>query len=180
MMVRFLLVAMLALFAGHAGAQSLSTQQKNTLKAAILAEPALASALAVRDDQTITAYCNTAASPVQKAWREAVPAKDVFDATAVVEYIARSTAERQGYDLMLTMAPVDATRAKIRNAVTDIFSGGVNSTSRAAVLTAMTENASWCEVKLGGANATTDTVTAWKRNWAGSVQPAQISDLLNN
>lgn len=180
MMVRILLGAVLALFIGTAGAQSLTVQQKSTLRTAIFAEPALAAALAVRDDQTIAAYCNAGASPTQKAWRKAVPAKDMFDATVVVEYIARSAAERQGYDLLMTMAPVDASRAKIRNAVADIFSGATNSTSRVAVLTAMTENASWCEVKLGGANATTDTVTAWKRNWTGDVQPAQISDLLNN
>lgn len=162
-----------------AAAADLTKNQANTLRAAILAEPALAAAVSIRDDQAIATYCNTAATPAQKAWREAMPSKDIFDATVLTEYIARSAAERQGYDLLLSMSPVDASRARIRNALADIFSGSTNSTSRALVLNAMTESVTWCEKQLGGTNATTDVVTAWKRNWTGTLSVNSISELLN-
>ncbi len=174
---------LLSLFFGFsvlwASAADLTNGQRNTLRAAILAEPALAVVVSIRDDSAIATFCNAAASPAQKAWREAVPARDVFDATVLTEYIARSAAERQGYDLLLTMSPVDSSKAKIRSVVVDIFSGAQNSTSRAAILNALTENATWCEQKLGGSNATTDGITAWKRNWTGTLGPNDISNLLN-
>lgn len=178
-MHRILFALALMFTALFASAADLTKNQANTLRAAILAEPALAAAVAIRDDNAIAVFCNAAASPAQKAWREAVPARDVFDATVLTEYIARSAAERQGYDLLLTMAPVDASRAKVRAAIVDIFSGAQNSTSRAAILSGMTENATWCEKVVGGTNATTDGVTAWKRNWAGTLSVNQISELLN-
>lgn len=185
-MFRTLIVAVMLMFAGVVGAQGVPTAskpltngQKSTLKAAILAEPALAESVSNRIDSAIATYCNAAANPVQKAWRESMSAKEVFDATALTEYIARSAAERQGYDLLLTMSPVDASKAKVRAAVVDIFSGASNSTSRGAILNAMTESATWCEVKLGGTNATTDTVIAWRRNWTGVLTPDDISNLLN-
>ncbi len=179
MISRILVILALALAAVGAHAQSLTKSQANTLRTAILAEPALAAAVAIRDDNAIAVFCNAAASPVQKAWREEMPAKDIFDATSLTEYIARSAAERQGYDLLLTMSPVDASKAKVRAAIADIFSGAANSTSRAAILTAMTEGATWCEVKVGGTNATTDSVTAWRRNWTGTLNTNDISNLLN-
>ena len=179
MIFRTALAFLFLVLSAVAGAQSLTPAQKVTLKAAILAEAPLAAAVAIRDDTAISVYCNTAANPAQKAWREAVPARDIFDATVLTEYIARSAAERQGYDLMLSMQTVDASRARIRSAVVDIFSGATNSTSRALVLNAMTENATWCEQKLGGTNATTDGISAWRRNWTGVLRPDEISNLLN-
>lgn len=156
--------------------------QKNTLRTAILAEPALATAVSIRDDMAIANYCNAAATPTQKAWKEIYSAADLFSATVLTEYIARSAAERQGYDLLISMAGnmgIDPSRAKIRNAIADIFSGASNSTSRAAILNNMTQDATWAEVKIGGTNATTDTVTAWRRNWTGILTVSDISALLN-
>ncbi len=159
--------------------QSLTNGQKNTLRTAIQNEAALASALAVRDDTTIANYCNAAASPVQKLWKPTYLADDLFQATVLTEYIARSAAERQAYDLLVTIGTMDPTKNKLRSGIADIFSGASNSTSRAAILNDMTRNATWCEQKLGGTNATTDTVTAWKANWTGVLSPFEISTLLN-
>lgn len=176
---RFLAALAIALIASVSHAQSLTPAQEATIRTAILAEPALASALAVRDDQTIAAYCNADASPVQKAWRNVYPSADLFQTAVLTEYIARSAAERQAFDLLMSVGVVDASRGKIRNAIADIFSGGTNSTSRGLILNDMTRNATWCEQKLGGTNATTDTVSAWRLNYSGTLTPSQISSILN-
>lgn len=179
---QFTVFAALAVAAiGFASAQSsgLTNGQKNTLRTAIQTEPALAAAYAIRDDQTIAAYCNATASPVQKVWRTTYSADDLFQATALTEYIARSAAERQAYDLLVAIGTMDPTKGKLRSGIVDIFSGSTNSTSRAAILNDMTRNATWCEQKLGGTNATTDVVTAWRSNWTGTLSPFEISTLLN-
>ena len=41
----------------------LTDAQKSAIKTAILSEPALAQAVAIRDDNTITNYCNSAYIP---------------------------------------------------------------------------------------------------------------------
>lgn len=160
-------------------AQQLTPAQKATLRTAIQNEPALASALAARDDQTITAYCNAPASPVQKVWRTSYSDKDLFQSTVLTEYINRSTAERQAYDLIITMGTMDPSRNRLRAAIADIFSGATNSTSRGLIQTDMTRDATWCEQRLGGTDATTATITAWRANWTGVLSPFEISTLLN-
>lgn len=177
--MRTFITAVLIFFVGTAFGAEMNTQQKNTLRAAILAEPALAAALAVRDDNTIANYCNAAASPVQKVWTTSYTGKELFEATLLTEYTVRTAGERQALDLMISMGTVDPSKAKIRAAIADIFSGATNSTSRAAILTDMTRNATWAEQKLGGSDVATSGVTAWKLNWGGAVTPFEISTLLN-
>lgn len=173
------------LFASVALADDLTRAQRNTLRAAILAEPALQAFLvSPRQDDPITDYCNAPVTPAQLAWKPRNTAEEIFAAVNLNEYIARSAPERQAFDLLLQMAgaegaAVNATRASTRSAIVNIFSGATNSTSRAAVLTAMTEPLTWCQSKLGGNSATTDTVTAVRRNWAGTLVPIEVSRILN-
>lgn len=157
----------------------LTTAQGATLKAAILAEPELAQLLSIRNDQAIAEYCNAAASPVQKAWKTTYTGKELFETTVLTEYIARNAAERQAFDLMVNVGTMDPSKVKIRATIADIFSGASNSTSRGIILGDMTRNATWAEQKLGGSDATTSGVTAWKLRWSGDVTPFEISTLLN-
>lgn len=158
----------------------MTNAQKATLRAAILAEPALAPLLAIRNDAAIAQYCNAVASPVQKAWRTDYTGSELFEAATLTDYIARSAGERQAFDLMVNAGVINASRAKIRNAIADIFSGTTNSGSRAAILNDMTRDATWAEVRLGGTEQTTSGVSAWRLNWDGLVTPLEISILLNN
>lgn len=170
-------VAMCSLFAGPALADHLTTAQQNTLRTAILAEPALAQAVAIRNDPAIADYCNTATA--QKAWKTSYGAMDLFNATDINVYIARSVAERQAFDLLIQVGTVDPSTTSIRTGVVNIFSGAGGSTQRAAILNDMTRFATWAEQKLGGTNATTDTVTAWKLNYSGSITVSHVSSILN-
>lgn len=160
---------------------NLTQAQKSAIKTAILTEPALAEAVAIRDDNTITAYCNTARSPTQKIWKPVYTADDLFQATDINIYIARSVAERQAYDLLVTMDNLDPTRSSIRSGIVNIFSGTAQLVvaQRATILNDMTRPASWVEFKLGGVNATTDTVSAWVANWTGELSAFDVSSLLN-
>lgn len=157
----------------------MTKSQKATLRAAILAEPALADELAVRDDAAITAYCNAPALPAQKVWKDKYTSRELFEATALTDYIARSAAERQAFDLLISVGVVSPEKNKIRAAVADIFSGATNNGSRAAILTDMTRDATWTEKLLGGSDATTSAITAWKANWLGTLSPYEVSTLLN-
>lgn len=160
---------------------NLTEAQKATIKTAILTEPALAEAVAIRDDNTITAYCNAARSPAQKIWKSAYTADDLFQVTDINIYIARSVAERQAYDLLITMDNLDPTRSSIRSGIVNIFSGTAQLVvaQRAAILNDMTRSASWAEYQLGGVNSTTDSVTAWVANWTGELSAFDVSSLLN-
>jgi hypothetical protein len=158
---------------------SLTTQQRATLKAAILAEPALAEPLSIRNDQVISEYCN--APTAQRAWRSSYTDNDLFSATDINLYIARSVAERQAYDLLITIGEFDPRIATIRSGIVNIFSGTAQNIrdQRATVLNSMTRMATWAEQLFGGTNATTDTVAAWLLNWEGTLSPNDISGLLN-
>jgi hypothetical protein len=159
---------------------ALTRSQATTLRAAILAEPALAAALAIRNDTAIANYCNAAASPVQKAWKTVYTGIELFEAATITDYMARSDVERQAFDLLESVGVMDPSRNKIRNAIAEIFSGSTNSNSRTNILNDMTRNATWAEVRLGGTEATTSDVTAWRLNWDGVLTPIEISTLLNN
>jgi len=159
----------------------LTDGQKATIKTAILTEPALAEAVALRDDNTITAYCNATRSPNQKIWKPVYTADDLFQATDINIYIARSVAERQAYDLLVTMDNLDPTRSSIRSGIVNIFSGAAQLVvaQREAILNDMARSASWTEYILGGVNQTTGSVTAWVANWTGELSAFDVSSLLN-
>lgn len=144
--------------------------QLQTLRVAVLADPAGAAAIAAGDTFAMQAFLNAKASPTVKAWRTTYSGDALYEAHKPVEYIARSAAERAAFDLMVarTVAP---TKAAIRKGVEDIFSGGANSTSRAAILNDMLESATRAEVFIGGpTNVTaTDAISGLKRDWTGLV-----------
>lgn len=177
---RIALIAVCAIaYMSAAQADHLTSSQESTLRAAILAEPALAQAVAIRNDSAIAEYCNAAAVPTQKAWKTSYPSIDLFAATDINVYIARSVAERQAFDLLVNRGTVDPTVASLRSGIVNIFSGAGGAAQRAAILTDMTRSATWAEQKFGGTNQTTDTVTAWKLNFSGPITAGHVSAILN-
>lgn len=143
------------------------------LKADILVNPAVAAYVTSGQDNAIKDWYN--ADSTTLAWKTSFSADDLFDNTLVTEYIARSGAERQAYDMLLSRGAFNPEKVSIRRGISDIFSGISNSTSRGTILTAMTEFATRAEVLFGGNSATTDTVTALKRNWSGKLTDSDIA-----
>lgn len=169
-----LLAVCLALLtaSAHAG---LTPAQKSVFLAAINAEttPALVTCRQARDDGCIAAWYNVATAT--KAWREAVPGKEVFEAMNLTAYDGLSAGKRDAWALILGFSPLDFSRNKIRAAVNDVW----GATDRDAILNAATEFASRFEMLFGGNSATTGGVTAIKRTLPYVLTINDVSATLN-
>ena len=153
----------------------LTDGQMQTLAAALRAETdqTVVAALAVRNDVALTAWCNSASTV--DAWNEAMGARELFEATDVTKFDGLTAGKRDAWRLLLEFAPIDFTRQKMRKAVQDAW----GNTDSVAVLQACTRKATQGEVYLGGSDATTNTVTAKKLNYSGSISLDDVSNALN-
>lgn len=164
---------------------TLSTAQRATLLTAVKADPVAGPMRLAGDTFSLLAWCNAASAT--QAWRTNVTGGEVYDAHKPVEYIARTAAERSAFDLMAQMSRVhDFGVAAKRNGVADIFSGATNNTSRTAIFSAAQEAATNAQLALGGANVSVggttnmaETVTAFKRNFTGQVDQADVNFLVS-
>jgi hypothetical protein len=159
-------------FGAHA---DLTPANRAVFLAAINAEtnPGLVTCRQARDDGCIAAYYNVATST--KAWREAVPGKEVFEAMNLTAYDGLSAGKRDAWALILGFSPLDFSRNKIRAAVNDVW----GATDRDAILNAVTEFASRFEMLFGGNSATTGGVTAIKRSLPYVLNINDVSATLN-
>ncbi len=149
--------------------------QKQTLAAALRAETdaGVVAALAIRNDVSLTAWCNTA-SPVD-VWHPAMTNRLLFEAGDVTKFDGLTAGKREAWKLMLDFAPIDFSRNKMRKAIKDVW----GNTDSVAVLQACTRKATNGEKYLGGTDATENTVTARKLNFAGQISMTDISSALN-
>lgn len=160
---------------------SLDISQRQTLKAAMLLVPAMAAAIAAGDTYSMLLWCN--GNSTTSAWRKTVPGAEVYAAHKPKEYMARSAAERQCFDLMvLQPGDLNFTVGKIRNGIADVFSGTTNQTSRTAIFAAAQELATNAEVALGGSQVSVggnsdmaEVVSAFNRNWVGEVEQEDVN-----
>jgi hypothetical protein len=104
---------------------ALTTEQKATLKAAILADPTLNAFPNTSDgDFDLAVYLsNTLASPAFRVWRSDVPTADVKKAIVWTEYIGRSVGERGAFELMISNGIINASDVNVRQGIQDCFSG---------------------------------------------------------
>lgn len=163
----------------------LSPEQLATLKAAIIADPTAGPIRTAGDTYSLLEWCNGPSATL--AWRTSVAGSEVYNAHKPVEYIARSAAERQAFDLMCCGdRSHDFTVAAKRNGVADIFSGATNSSSRTAIFTVAQEYATKAQLVLGGKTVSvggtanmSETVSALKRNWSGAVSQDEANRLVS-
>ena len=159
---------------------ALTTAQLDQLKADIFAQtdPTIvtARAPATRDDRVIQAFYNTAASPVQMAWRVAVPKFDLFDALNLTQYDSIVAGKRDAFRMLLDFAPIDFGIAARRKAIGDIFSGQ----QLTDMATACTEAALRGELLWGSTTpSAVGGVTAIKRNRPGALTLDEVSAAMN-
>ncbi len=154
---------------------ALTTAQETTLAAHIRAsqDAAVIAALAIRNDVELARLYNLASAT--DAWRVSMSGRDLFEATDVTRFDGLTAGKRDAWRLLLTFAPVDMTRQKNRRAAQDVW-GNADSE---AVLQACTRKATVAENALGGASATTNTVSALKLNWEGALSTDDVSYALN-
>jgi len=153
----------------------LKNAQLQTLATALRAETdqTVVAALAIRNDVALTEWCNDASAV--DAWNEAMGLRDLFEATDVTKFDAVNPGKRDAWRLLLEFAPINFSRQKMRKAVPDVW----GTTEAVAVLQACTRKATRGEVYLGGADATTNTVTAKKLNYIGNISLDDVSNALN-
>lgn len=169
-----LLVA--SLFAAPALA-ALTEVQQQTLAAHIRTntDPAVAAALAVRNDMALADWYNQPATPAQSAWRIAVTDRELFEAMTQTIYDGLSAGKRDSWALFLQFAPADMSRPALRAAVLDVWPA----TPANVILNASIEPLRRVEAIFGGTPTTSGTVTAVRRNYVGPIHYNDVSDALN-
>lgn len=150
--------------------------QKQTLAAALRAEtdPGVVEAVAIRNDVALHQWCNSLGTT--DAWREHIPPTDLFNETPIASFDGLSAGKRDAWSLVLCMESLNATVAKFRNGIVDIWGA---STANNIMAAACVEKATRGQVYLGGNSPTTGAVTALRRNYSGQLQIEDISDALN-
>lgn len=158
---------------------SLTSTQLTTLKTAIQNNATANAYLLAGDTVSLLAWCNAAASPVQAAWRIAVPPNDLDDAADYTTFDGLTQGKRDEWSIFLRYAPRDMSRNAKRKVVTDVWGNATAGSVAEAVLQASTENATNAQVALGGTTATTGTVTALRRSFSGLVDQTDANKLVN-
>lgn len=149
--------------------------QRAQLGVALRAEtnPGVVAAIAARNDTYVVNWCNGLSTT--DAWLSNATDRDLFEATDVTKFDGLAAGKREAQSRMERFAPLDFARQKMRKALQDIW-GNADSV---AVLQALRRKATRAEVYLGGNEATTNTVTALKLNFEGSVSAEDVGRALN-
>lgn len=149
---------------------ALKPAQLALVRTAVLADVEAAEYYNTGATGALVIWLNTKKTPNVKAWRTSYTGDELYIAHKPVEYIARSAGERQAFDLMVNRR-IDPSKQAIRKGIEDIFSGAQNSTSRAAILNDMLENASRAEGAIGGTTQVTavDAISGLNRDFVGLV-----------
>ncbi len=153
----------------------LTYAQLQTLATALRAETdqTVVAALAIRNDVALAAWCNSLST--MAAWNGAVGSREMFEAMNITKFDNLAAGKRDAWRVLLDFAPIDFTRQKMRKAVEDVW----GTADGVAVLQAFVRKATQAEKYLGGTDATTNTVTAKKLNFTGSVSLDDVSNALN-
>lgn len=154
---------------------ALTETQMQTLATAIRAETAqvCVDALAIRNDVALFEWVNGGST--QDAWKALANRLDLFEGMDITKFDNLTAGKRDAYMMLIDFAPIDFSRQKNRKALQDIW-GNVDSIP---ILQAMVRKATNGEKYLGGTSATTNTVTAWKLNYAGNISITEVSTSLN-
>lgn len=154
---------------------SLTTAQETALAAHIRAnqDAAVVAALAIRNDVELARLYNLASAT--DAWISRMVGADLFEASDVTKFDGLTAGKRDAWRMMLDFAPIDFTRQKNRKAAQDVW-GNQDSV---AVLQSCTRKATVAEAALGGASATTNTVSAQKLRFEGTLSTDDVSYALN-
>lgn len=154
---------------------ALTKAQQTKLRNALAAETnqTVVDALAIRDDVTLTTWCNGLSTT--DAWIAYCDRRTMFEAMDVTKYDGLTAGKRDAWRVMMENGPLNFGRNKLRTAVTDIW-GAQDSV---AVLTNLREKATRAENYIGGTTKTTNTVGGLDRAYVGALSINEVSVALN-
>lgn len=153
----------------------LTQSQLTTLAAALRAETnqGVIDAVAIGNITYLVEWCAEASAT--DAWNTVVEKSTLFEATNISKYDNLTAGKRDAWQLVIDNAPINGSRNKMRSAVVDIWGIG----DSVAILQDMRRKATRGEAYLGGTSTTTNTVTALKLNYVGSLSIDDIATALN-
>lgn len=128
----------------------LTNAQRATLRAAILAEPSLQSAVSAGDDVQVAAWCNLASTYV--VWRSAVSTREMLEVVTWTEVDALSVGKARIFEWMLRLPSIDGGVAKVRSGLSDAF--GASSTTYQSILPVLKRFATRAEAFLANGTGT--------------------------
>ena len=157
----------------------LDLAQKQTLKAAILANPSALALWTAGDFASLMSFVN--APTATKAWRVNVSGADLFDNLTISTFDNLTAGKRDALRMMMDRG-IDCTKKAMRDGMADIFAvtGAYTDSAQLAKMLngACTELATWAEVALGSTTpAAVGGVTAIKRNFVGALSVDEVSSL---
>lgn len=138
--------------------------------------PVVVTALAIRNDDAIRDWYNTATTT--DAWMNAVDRLALFEMTPITNFDGLTAGKRDAWRLMLEQAatvPIDFGRAKPRAVVRDIWSVA----QADAILTSCIRKATRCEMVFGGTVEASGAVSATDLLVSEWLASYTISTILN-
>lgn len=153
----------------------LTRAQQTALAVALKSETdaGVVAAIGIKNISFLVEWCNGLSTT--DAWNTSVAGTDLFEASDVTKFDGLTAGKRDAWRMMLDFAPIDMSKLKNRKAVQDVW----GNTDSVAVLQDMRRKATRGEAYLGGTSATTNTVTAIKLNYVGSLSIDDIATALN-
>lgn len=153
----------------------LTTTQQTTLVNALKTETNqdVINALAIGNITFLVQWCND--NSAVDAWNTSVSSNELFEASDITKFDGLTAGKRDAWRMLLDFTPIDMSRLKNRKAVQDVW----GNTDSVVVLQDMRRKATRGEAYLGGTSATTNTVTALKLNYVGSLSIDDIATALN-
>lgn len=161
----------------------MTPEQLTTLKAAILSGTDAEFVGYRTNGQTtlMAAWFNVEASPAVKAWRSSVPPEDSDEATPWANFDSIAQAgKRDSYLHAFMRYPRNYARNAVRKWITDVWGNATAGSNAETILVgAGQRNITRGETVLGGnTQASTNSVSALKLAWEGSVSDVDISAAL--
>jgi hypothetical protein len=180
-MLRRLFIATCLLLASSLAFAQLTTEQKTTLKAAMLADPALTTFVAQRRDDLIADYYNAPSNPAFTVWRTNVTANETGNAWVGTDIDGMAALNMQRLQLLLASSPsgiFDMSRADRRAGFENPFGTNANNASRVAMRAVWKRIANRVE-RLFATGTGSDATPGLLGSFEGRVTVSDISALLN-
>ena len=160
----------------------MTPEQLTTLKAAVLAEtdPEFVGYRTSGATGAMANWYNVTAAPAVKAWRTSVPPEDSDESTPWPAFDALSAGKRESWNIAFMRFARDYSRGPVRKWITDVWGNASVDSNAASILLAGQRSITRGEAVLGGnTQASTNTVSALKLAWEGTVRNEDIVQAIN-
>lgn len=153
----------------------LTTEQMQTLKSAILADPTQANNVTIQDYSAIADWLNSASTYI--VWRTEIPVAEYRDALVWTEVDGLTAGKARIWEWVtgLMTLPLQAAKIAVRQGLADCWAS--NTVTRAQLLVVAKRAATVAEKAL--ATGTGTTATPGNLGWEGSISAYDIGGILS-